>query len=382
MNYLSVDFYKAFECIADACPNNCCSDGWAIGVEEETYKSMIANEKALGISSKDFIIANDGSFIIKLDNGQCPLLNENGLCKAVLTLGPSYISETCKLYPRIHLQYGNVIENSLSLSCPDVVCKLMEQSRVSYDYYEDEISAPPYSYTALYSYESAVRQSITDLFYLSSDISISVRLYASYNIFDKAVSLYNNGITDFNQLKKEISLYYQSDALSALDKRLKNIINENSRYKFLQQLHVVIVPFTHDGRFVKLIEQINEYFNQNDLEKYLTDVEAFKLYCHAYHNFYLNYWVYRLFTEAIAIPDYECVKDRLIYIAAEFCLIQTLALVSYSHTGKLDKDEYVYIVSSIAKLTEHNSVFRESLSTQLTQNNLIGIAGLLLLTIL
>ncbi len=29
MNYLAVDLYQDFECIADACPNTCCA-GWTL----------------------------------------------------------------------------------------------------------------------------------------------------------------------------------------------------------------------------------------------------------------------------------------------------------------------------------------------------------------
>ena len=44
MNYLAVDLFRDFECIADACPNTCCA-GWGITIDESTHQKMIEHEE-------------------------------------------------------------------------------------------------------------------------------------------------------------------------------------------------------------------------------------------------------------------------------------------------------------------------------------------------
>ena len=44
MNYLTVDLYKDFKCIASACPNTCCA-GWRIIIDEATCKKMAEHEE-------------------------------------------------------------------------------------------------------------------------------------------------------------------------------------------------------------------------------------------------------------------------------------------------------------------------------------------------
>ena len=103
----------------------------------------------LGIPTKDWIIEDNGLHKIKLDNGRCPMLNAKGLCKIVATLGPSYIGIVCKTYPRMQHQYGNVIEQFLYISCPDVIESLMSKDKIDFDYSEDE---SPYHLMPIHSY--------------------------------------------------------------------------------------------------------------------------------------------------------------------------------------------------------------------------------------
>ena len=53
----------------------------------------------------------------------------------------------------------------------------------------------------------------------------------------------------------------------------------------------------------------------------------------------------------------------------------------YEENGrKLEKEEYMLIISHISRVMEHNSVFRKKLTDSMNQNNMISLAGVLLLT--
>lgn len=381
MNMLWVDLYSDFSCIADACPNTCCA-GWGITIDNNTYRKMSDNENKLGVPVQDWICREEDAYKVKLQSdGRCPMLNENNLCKVVLALGPSYLSTICTTYPRINRQYGSIVEGYLTLACPEVIARLMSKEGLDFDYSENDTPAPPYEYGRLYLYEYAVRTDIIDLLYNFQEFALSTRLYISFKIIDEAISHCTSNVPDYNVVKKYIENYYAEGMMKSLNSSLRNIVDESQRYHFLQS----IVNIYQDigflecyKRYSKLVEQARNYFCQNDFEQYSRDVSLFRNAIKSYHNFYTNYWVYRIFSELIEIPDYAKVKEKFIFIGVEFCLIQALALTSFVQNQALDKDEYIYIISSISRM-EHSSC--QKFMEELHKNNLISAAGLLLLII-
>lgn len=375
MNIILADLYKDFECIADACPNTCCA-GWNIHIDNKTYQKMVDNEDKMGIPVQDWILEEENTYKVQLEkNGRCPMLNEKDLCKVVLTLGSSYLSRTCTSYPRVYRQYGNVIEGHLASSCPHVIDMLMSKENVFFDFSEDDTS----EYGRLYLYEYAVRTSIIDLLYHFRELFLNTRLFAALNIIDRAISNCTSNTPDYNVVKEYIDSYYVPGVMTSLNNDLTNVVKESSRYNFLQN----IINIYHDNitpvpKHIELAKQTLNYFEQNNFEQYSHDVTLFKEAIKPYHNFYTNYWVYRIFSETIEIPDYTKVKEKFIYIGIEFCLIQAMALASFVQNQTLDREEYIYIISSISRM-EH--VSRQELVEQLRKNNLLSTAGLLLLII-
>ena len=99
-----------------------------------------------------------------------------------------------------------------------------------------------------------------------------------------------------------------------------------------------------------------------------------------YDGFYTNYWVYRIFSDTLSLPEYEKAKEKFIYIAVEFALFQMIAMVSFAE-GRFTQEEYACIISCLSRLTEHNPRFSNDLISEIHKNNLANTAGLLLLTI-
>ena len=54
------------------------------------------------------------------ERGCCPFLNENHLCDICIHLGEEALSEVCTEYPRFMLEYADVREKFLCLSCEEV----------------------------------------------------------------------------------------------------------------------------------------------------------------------------------------------------------------------------------------------------------------------
>ena len=113
-------YYKTFQCIADKCEHSCCI-GWEIDIDEDSYDYYMGIDGALGERLKEQTVTEDGehSFVLQ-KNGWCPFLDQNKLCDIYSELGEEALCEVCTEYPRFVVEYGDVREKSLSVSCEEV----------------------------------------------------------------------------------------------------------------------------------------------------------------------------------------------------------------------------------------------------------------------
>lgn len=381
MNYIAVDLFKDFECTADACPSTCCA-GWGIIIDKETCKKMKENEETLGVPYEDWLIEGaDGRTKAKLVNERCCMLNEQNLCNVVLKLGPEYLSKTCTVYPRMFRNYGPVQEAYLSVSCPEVIRSLMDKPYVDFDFGEDDTAGSSFQYMDLYFYESSVRSDLLEILQGYPQIGLITRVFACYQIIEKALELHDADCIDYEQLSPLISAYCREDILRSFESQLKGVIGEEQRFSFLQQLKLVLAGVKENSIFDAYREKFITYFENCNVDKYVEDLAAFREHMKEYAGFYNNYWAYRMFEDFLSFPDFHESKKKFLYIAAQFCLNQAMALAVYEANGrKLEKEEYMLIISHISRVMEHNSVFRKKLTDSMNQNNMISLAGVLLLT--
>lgn len=381
MNYLLVDLYNDFQCIAEKCPDTCCA-GWNVFIDEETYEKMETQEEALGIAAEDWIINKDGCRSVKMDSSmRCPMLEENKLCRVVRKLGPEYLSKTCKFYPRNQKRYGSVIEGHLVLSCPEVVSRLMDKPELEFDFIEgNEASGQTaYQYEQLYSFEAAVRIGMVEIFQHPSAVSLQVRAAAAFELLEEAVRMYRDGQTDVEMFRKKADWYLEGDRLYNMDLGLERINNRDSRYHFRRWVQMLLDKNNCSRRFIEMICQMNQYFSENSPERYASDEQKFQTVQSGYYDFHLRYWVYRIFSELIVIPDFDKAKEKFMSIAAGFCVIQSMAQAAYAKKGILERDEYIYIISNMSRKLEHNKVFLTNFNIELEKKGVNSLAGLLLL---
>lgn len=60
----------------------------------------------------------DGSVWLSLEGGRCPMWRGDGLCRIQAELGHEALCRTCREFPRLCHDYGDLQELGLSLSCP------------------------------------------------------------------------------------------------------------------------------------------------------------------------------------------------------------------------------------------------------------------------
>jgi len=116
--------YDKFKCIADKCRFTCCA-GWDVSIDKDTYNKWKKENHKTGFVLNNVKIKKCGSkreyFINKENHEACALLDKQGLCEVVKTLGEEYLSFTCHTFPRIENIFEDKKELSLSCACPEVV---------------------------------------------------------------------------------------------------------------------------------------------------------------------------------------------------------------------------------------------------------------------
>lgn len=119
-------YYKKFRCIADKCPDTCCS-GWEIVVDPESLSKYSALTGGYGETVRSRLsVDGDGDTVFTSKDGRCPFLLENGLCEMYIELGEDSLCRTCRLFPRHITSFGARIETGISFSCPEAARLITE----------------------------------------------------------------------------------------------------------------------------------------------------------------------------------------------------------------------------------------------------------------
>jgi lysine-N-methylase len=129
------EYFVDVACIGGKCTDSCCV-GWELDIDEDTFEyyrtvpgpfgerlrlSMSEENEARGSGDESGVFGSEGDHTFRLRvDGRCPFLNRDNLCDIVLNLGPEALCTVCSEYPRYTFQLGNMIDKSLTLSCPEV----------------------------------------------------------------------------------------------------------------------------------------------------------------------------------------------------------------------------------------------------------------------
>lgn len=111
-------YYHDFSCIAAACPDSCCKE-WTVDVDPESAGRYRALSGDLGDRLRTVLKDTDDGTIMEIENGRCPMWQQDGLCRIQAELGHDALCKTCRDFPRLRHDYGDFVELGLELSCPE-----------------------------------------------------------------------------------------------------------------------------------------------------------------------------------------------------------------------------------------------------------------------
>lgn len=130
VTYIRPEYVLKFQCDGRACGSRCCRD-WSVAVDPVTYDAYRrlspgeARDEICGwISGQD----DRGNYLVRLrEDRRCPFLGEDLLCRLQREYGEGYLSDICYSYPRVTYRIGEVVEQSMTMSCPVAARLLLGQ---------------------------------------------------------------------------------------------------------------------------------------------------------------------------------------------------------------------------------------------------------------
>ncbi len=118
MNCYYPEYFDQFRCVAGDCPDSCCKE-WTVDIDPESAEIYRKLPGDLGEEIRSFLAEEDGSVVMTIQNGRCPMWRQDGLCKIQAQLGHEALCKTCREFPRLTHDYGDFVEYGLELSCPE-----------------------------------------------------------------------------------------------------------------------------------------------------------------------------------------------------------------------------------------------------------------------
>ena len=123
MKLYAPKYYLDFVCIADQCRHSCCV-GWEIDIDDKTMCRYASLTEPYAACVRESIEYGETPHFRLGESERCPHLNDQGLCRIILTLGEDYLCDICREHPRFYHTTGQGMEVGLGMACEEA-CRLI-----------------------------------------------------------------------------------------------------------------------------------------------------------------------------------------------------------------------------------------------------------------
>jgi len=362
MIYTKPDYYDKFICIADKCPDTCCS-GWQIVINDEYLKKYREGKEYPTIDMDKYVDFDEGVFR-QAEDRRCSFLRDDNLCKLCFEYGEDALCKTCHLYPRHIEEFEDVRETTLSISCPEVARLILnKKEQVKFITTEDDtVDEEDYEdfdfmlYSALYDARDVMIEILQNrsipidvraamVLGLSHDIDIRIsdgRFFTVEELLNYAVTS-EALVTSINKVSK-----YKSD---------KRRVYESMKKKFSKLFSLEPISYDWINLYTEsdylLFKKDYKYYTDisKKFDKYMSDREiSFDIQLEQI----LVYFVFTYFCGAV--------YDGQVYGKGKLCVysayyIKELLKAAYVRNGgELSQEEIEDIVLRYSRELEHSDI--------------------------
>lgn len=362
------DYYSEFSCIADQCRDSCCI-GWEIDVDEDTYTYYRNLKGSLGDKLRTCMYEtedNEHSFQLQ-EHGRCPFLNGNNLCDICLQLGEEALSEVCTEYPRFTLEYGNVRQKCLSLSCEEVGRILFEREppvRIV----EYEQGQEPEEESVMEPDNSKQQETVKYISWLEEIQNRAVSILQNrkvpirqrmqeFLIFMKCSQEQMNGVMeeDADSKPELAALDGEINSITAMERKIEKLNQKLSYVDFNERFHAFEQMEVLDDEWEKIRLGLRQTFQKEHYEQILREFMESSCYQEADYEQLMIYFLFRYFMNAVY--DYHLLSYAKLAVVFSL-VIRDMDALRYWNNGKKyglwDRIDNVRIFSKEVEHYEEN----------------------------
>lgn len=377
MKVLIPEYLENFQCIGSACEDTCCI-GWNVIIDEKTNSKY---RKILGSRYKSIIQKNrsgNKEYKIKLnDKLECPLLTEEKLCSIHADFGYSYLSETCKFYPRITNLVFDSYEQSATLSCPEIArLALSNPDGINFKEININIEQQAPNLNIKNNTKSKI---LLNTFWDIRIFCIQILKSREYSIDERlmTIGLFLNGIDNLTseyEIKKRIDEFNREFDNFNIKKSIE-IFPDNRKLVQINALNLIIYGKKYSVNnidFINLLKDATDSygFSFEDLiknipnefiPKYESSIKSYKSVFESKLDYILeNYLINEIFKELFPLSKYDNILNSYINIVTKFVTIRTI-LIGLNIKEPISEETIITFIQKFSKTITHDDLFQKAI---------------------
>ena len=365
-----------FKCIAGACEETCCA-GWYIAIDEATYKKYkkVKHPEMKKKFEKELVTkkghAPECVAKIKLKNNRCAFLDKENLCEIYRTLGESYLSETCTMYPRNTNDLGERVELSLALSCPEAARRVLMQKKPIEFMTREEERLPIVGAKLELNLKSP--KQFEDYLLTMRQTLIAIWQDSGYSIEQKW-QRFEGVMKCFHHYQcqrdgKRLAEYIkelQNDGASKIKPQENSLLEMYLSQKKAKLLLSALVQIraskkwpsaSYEAWYNQVLQGLGEKL---DAKAYRKGEEIFKETLKKSPYIFENYFVNYIYERLVPINQ-NTVKESLEEMILYYACIRLHLIGIASHKGNLEEKDMVSLMQSFTRVFDHNELYRMQL---------------------
>jgi lysine-N-methylase len=332
------------------------------------------------------------------ENGNCCMLDADGLCASQRRFGASVLSNTCALYPRLFSEHANRIEMAGTLSCPEIARRaLLHDDALDLVDFDPAIITSGHTpnlqwidpKNAYAGYLDDIRSTVYELLSLP-DYSVSVRLFFVSYFAAGTAEFFHRDVSTVDErrlgeairslqspaLRAELSQWYRERAVpdQFVAKFIVELLKIRASHNCLPALHALVnrALATYEGSASDpgkplapaVVERLTTDYNQRKAALVARFGGRIDRY---FENFAKNYWMKEWYARSRNLLVHE--QDLLFRIAVQRFLLISLANIppeaDEPEAIRLLDQEMVRVAYTISRGVEHSPAFLQKLTQAL-----------------
>lgn len=402
---LQPDYMKNFKCIGENCEDSCCV-GWNIDIDKATYfkyKKVQLEELKYSLDkmvNRKHNQKSDASYAkVKMEaDGRCPFLSEQNLCKIQGTLGETYLSDTCSLFPRLLYVIDKKYERSATMSCPEIArLALLSPNGICFEQIEEnaeiKVQVNGFFDTVGHQYLNRSERYFWDI----RIFSLSLLQNRNYTIGERLIIL---GMV-YKKIE-ELHINKQTADIPMTLGNMDKIVHDGILKEELERVPANIqiqmrlaMELTNKNlqkgitsiRYIKFLEEALAGIDCIDKVNYEIMIEKYQHNYKEYFTPYINekefilenYLVNEYFREQMPFGSFRSIWDSYILLCVLYGMIKLHLIGMAGYHKGLNDDLVLGFIQSFSKVVMHNKNYIQGIIRLVKENGYDSLAYMAML---